>query len=137
VNTHSDGRLLHGIGGHQDAAAGASCCIVTAPSFRKRIPIIRERVTTLSCPGEVVDALVTERGIAINPRRGDLLERALGARLPVVTLERLMAEARAITGTPDEPEFGTRTVAIVEWRDGSILDTVREIDPERRPSHSP
>ena len=67
VNTHSDGQLLHGIGGHTDAAASAGCTIITAPSFRKRIPIVRERVTTLTCPGEVVDVIVSERGIAINP----------------------------------------------------------------------
>ena len=128
VNTHSDGRLLHGIGGHQDAAAAASCCIVTAPSFRKRIPIIRERVTTLSCPGEVVDALVTERGIAINPRRGDLLERARRAGLPIVEIGRLMEEVRAMTGVPEEPRFKDRPVAVVQWRDGTVLDIVRELE---------
>jgi citrate lyase subunit alpha/citrate CoA-transferase len=129
VNTHSDGLLLHGIGGHQDAAAASSCCIVTAPLFRKRIPIVRERVTTVSCPGEVVDVLVTERGIAVNPRRGDLRERAMRAGLPLVEIGRLMEEARAITGIPDEPKFGDRPVALIEWRDGSVLDVVRELLP--------
>jgi citrate lyase subunit alpha/citrate CoA-transferase len=128
VNTHSDGLLLHGIGGHQDAAASASCCIVTAPSFRKRIPIVREKVTTVSCPGEVIDVVVTERGIAINPRRGDLLELASRAGLPLVELPRLMEEVRGITGTPDAPRFKERPVALVEWRDGSILDVVRELE---------
>ena len=127
VNTHSDGLLLHGIGGHQDAAACSGCCIVTAPSFRKRIPIVRERVTTVSCPGEVVDVVVTERGIAVNPRRGELAERALAAGLPVVGLDRIMERARAITGKPDEPAFAERTVAVVEWRDGSVLDSVRQV----------
>lgn len=127
VNTHSDGLLLHGIGGHSDAAASAGCCIVTAPSFRKRIPIVRERVTTLSCPGEVVDVVVTERGIAINPRRGDLAERAKRAGLPIVGLGDLMSEVRGITGVPEEPRFGDRIVALVEWRDGSVLDVVREL----------
>ncbi|MDH7483873.1 MAG: citrate lyase subunit alpha [Spirochaetales bacterium] len=55
--THSDGILQHGIGGHSDAAASAGCTIITAPSFRKRIPIVRAHVTTLTCPGEVVDVL--------------------------------------------------------------------------------
>lgn len=127
VNTHSDGRLLHGIGGHQDAAAAARCCIVTAPSFRKRIPIIRERVTTVSCPGEVVDALVTERGMAVNPLRPDLLELAKRAGLPVRTMGDLMRETRSITGVPEAPRFGDRVVAAVEWRDGSTLDVIREV----------
>ncbi|MBU0927058.1 MAG: citrate lyase subunit alpha [Spirochaetes bacterium] len=129
VNTHSDGLLLHGIGGHTDAAASAACSIITAPSFRKRIPIVRERVTTVSCPGEAVDVVVTERGIAINPRRGELAERARRAGLPLVTLGDLMVEVRAFTGIPDEPEFGDRVVAVVEWRDGTALDVVRELAP--------
>ena len=133
VNTHSDGLLLHGIGGHTDAAASAACSIITAPSFRKRIPIVRERVTTVSCPGEVVDVIVTERGIAINPRRGDLAERARAAGLPLVSLGDLMTEVHGITGVPDEPEFGDRVVAVVEWRDGTALDVVRELAPQGRP----
>jgi citrate lyase subunit alpha/citrate CoA-transferase len=128
VNTHSDGLLLHGIGGHQDAAATSSCCIVTAPSFRKRIPIVRERVTTVSCPGEVIDVLVTERGIAVNPRRGELAELARRAGLPVVEIAQLMEEVHSITGVPDLPVFKDRPVAVVEWRDGSLLDVVRELD---------
>ncbi|MDP3177085.1 MAG: citrate lyase subunit alpha, partial [Spirochaetaceae bacterium] len=132
VNTHSDGLLLHGMGGHPDAAASSGCCIVTAPSFRKRIPIVRERVTTVSCPGEAVDVVVTERGIAVNPRRSDLSERARRAGLPLVSLDRLMADTREITGKPDEPDFGDRIVALVEWRDGSIIDVVRELAPDSR-----
>ena len=130
VNTHSDGRLLHGIGGHQDAAASARCCIVTAPSFRRRIPIIRERVTTLSCPGEVVDVLVTERGIAINPLRADLLDRVARSDLPIKTVGDLMRETLEITGKPDEPRFDDRAVAVVEWRDGTVLDIVRKVESQ-------
>ncbi|MFH2115497.1 MAG: citrate lyase subunit alpha, partial [Spirochaetota bacterium] len=127
VNTHSDGLLLHGIGGHTDAAASASCSIITAPSFRKRIPIIRERVTTVSCPGEVVDVVITERGIAVNPARPDLTERARKAGLPLVTLGDMMRTVHAITGVPDEPRFTDRIVALVEWRDGTILDTIMQV----------
>ena len=128
VNTHSDGLLLHGIGGHTDAASGAACTIITAPSFRKRIPIVREKVTTLTCPGEVVDVVVTERGISINPRRIDLIERVKGSGLPLVSLPALMEEVRSITGIPDEPRFRDRVVALVQWRDGTVIDVVREIE---------
>jgi len=127
VNTHSDGLLLHGIGGHTDAASGAACTIITAPSFRKRIPIVRERVTTVTCPGEVVDVIVTERGIAVNPKRGDLTEKALGAGLPLVSLERLMDDVRRLTGIPEAPRFGERPVALIQWRDGTVIDVVREL----------
>ncbi len=127
VSTHSDGLLLHGIGGHADAAACAGCSIITVPSFRARIPIVREQVTTVSCPGEVVDVVVTERGIAINPGRSDLAKLARRAGLPLVDLGTLMAQVRSITGVPDEPAFGDRVVALVEWRDGTVLDVVREV----------
>jgi citrate lyase subunit alpha/citrate CoA-transferase len=133
VNTHSDGLLLHGIGGHTDAAASAACTIITAPSFRKRIPIIRERVTTASCPGEVVDVVVTERGIAVNPRRPDLAERARSAGLPLVSLEGLMSTVHSITGVPEQPLFGERIVALVEWRDGTIIDVIREVEGIQQP----
>jgi len=127
VSTHSDGVLLHGMGGHADAASCAGCTIITAPSFRSRIPIVRERVTTVSCPGEVVDVVVTERGIAVNPRRPDLADRARSAGLPLVDLARLMHDVHAITGVPDEPAFADRVVALVEWRDGTILDVIRQV----------
>ena len=127
VSTHSDGVLLHGMGGHADAAACAGCTIITAPSFRSRIPIVRERVTTVSCPGEVVDVVVTERGIAVNPRRPDLVDRARSAGLPLIDLARLMHDVHAITGVPDEPAFADRVVALVEWRDGTILDVIRQV----------
>lgn len=74
VNTHSDGWLLHGIGGFQDAA-DAYMTIITAPLYRKTNPIVVERVHTITAPGETIDAIVTDHGIAINPNRGDLLDR--------------------------------------------------------------
>src|SRR5437660_548402 len=71
--THSDGRLLHGIGGWQNCLF-AKCTILAVPSFRDRIPVIVDEVTTLTGPGELIDVVVTERGIAINPARQDLLD---------------------------------------------------------------
>jgi citrate lyase subunit alpha/citrate CoA-transferase len=71
VTTHSDGRLLHGIGGWQNCLF-AGCTILAVPSFRDRIPVIVDEVTTLVGPAELIDVIVTERGIAINPRRPDL-----------------------------------------------------------------
>ncbi|MBM3324901.1 MAG: citrate lyase subunit alpha, partial [Calditrichaeota bacterium] len=72
VVTHSDGRLLHGIGGWQNCLF-SKCTMLPIPSFRDRIPVIVERVTTLCGPGELIDVIITERGIAINPRRHDLM----------------------------------------------------------------
>lgn len=127
VVTHSDGRLLHGIGGWQDALF-SRCSILTLPTFRDRIPMIRDRVTTLCAPGEMIDAVVTERGVAINPRRADLLEALRGTSLPLRSLEELKAEAEAICGgAPQTPPLAERVVGVVSWVDGTILDSVRQV----------
>ncbi len=81
VVTHSDGRLLHGIGGWQNCLF-AGCTILAVPSFRDRIPVIVDEVTTITGPGELIDVIVTERGIAINPKRQDLLDAVKGKGLP-------------------------------------------------------
>src|SRR6476659_2036089 len=97
VVTHSDGRLLHGIGGWQNCLFGG-CSILAVPSFRDRIPVIVDEVTTLTGPGEMIDVVVTERGIAINPRRSDLLEAARGSKLPIRPIEEIKAEVEKICG---------------------------------------
>ncbi len=127
VNTHSDGLLLHGIGGHQDVASGSKMTVITIPTLRGRLPVIVDRVTTVTTPGEVVDVIVTERGIAVNSRRKDLAERFQGAGLPVRTLEEIKREADGFTQPPRKPIFGDEVIALVEWRDGTIIDTVRRV----------
>ena len=128
VNTHSDGQLLHGIGGHQDVAAGAGITLITVPSIRGRLPMILDRVTTVTTPGEVVDVVVTERGIAVNPRRGDLRERFLAAGLPVRSLEEVKAEVERLVRPARKPVFGDEIVAAIEWRDGTVIDVVRKVE---------
>ncbi len=126
VNTHSDGRMLHGIGGHQDTAAGSSLCIVTCPVFRKTNPIVREKVTTISTPGDVVDAIVTNEGIAINPRRKDLFEKAKG-KVNIVPIEDLKQKAYDETGGPQELEFTDQIVGMTKWFDGTVLDNIWKV----------
>jgi citrate lyase subunit alpha / citrate CoA-transferase len=124
VVTHSDGRLLHGIGGWQNCLA-AGCTILAVPSFRDRIPVIVNQVTTLCGPGELIDVVVTERGIAINPRRQDLMHAVKGSKLPIRPLQELKSEVERICGgMPQRPERSDRTVAIVKWVDGTVLDSV-------------
>ena len=128
VNTHSDGQLLHGIGGHQDVAAGAAMTMITIPALRGRMPMIRESVTTVTTPGECIDVVVTERGLAVNPRREDLKERFLSAGLPVRTLEEIKAEVEAFVQPLAQPVFGDEVIALIEWRDGTVLDAVRKAE---------
>jgi citrate lyase subunit alpha/citrate CoA-transferase len=127
-NTHSDGLLLHGIGGHTDVCAGSSLALITIPSYRKRIPVIRDSVTTVTTPGETIDAVVTERGIAINPKREDLIDRMKGSGLPLVTIEELKERVEKITGKPEPPRVTDRIIALIEYRDGTIIDVVKQVE---------
>ena len=127
VCTHSDGLLLHGIGGWQNTLF-ADCSILAFPLFRGRIPIVVDEVTTVVAPGESVDVVVTERGIAVNPRRQDLLDRLKGTSLPLVTIEELRETALKICGKPQVPEKKQeKPVAIIKWVDGTVIDTVFEV----------
>ncbi len=131
VVTHSDGRLLHGIGGWQNCLH-AGCTILAVPSFRDRIPVLVDEVTTLVGPGELIDVVVTERGIAVNPRREDLLERVRGKGLPIRPIEEIAAEVvRLCGGKPMRPRLTGQPVAIVKWVDGTVLDTVWQLPPRR------
>ena len=129
VVTHSDGRLLHGIGGWQNCLF-SGCTILAVPSFRDRIPVIVDEVTTLTGPGELIDVVATERGIAINPRRVDLLEAVRGSDLPIRRLEEIQAEVEALCGgKPARPRRTDDPVAVVKWVDGTVLDTVWKVSP--------
>jgi citrate lyase subunit alpha / citrate CoA-transferase len=129
VVTHSDGRLLHGIGGWQNCL-DAGCTILAVPSFRDRIPVIVDEVTTITGPGECIDVVATERGIAINPRRRDLLDALAGSSLTIRPIEEIQREVEALCGgKPQRPRFTERPVAVVRWVDGTVLDTVFQIAP--------
>lgn len=127
VVTGSDGILRGAPGGHVDAAAGAKCTIIVAPLMRNRIPTIRERVTTITTPGESVDIFVTDMGIAINPKRQDLIEALKKTNLPIRTIKDMKDEAYSRVGVPEELEFEDKVVALVEYRDGTIIDVVKKI----------
>lgn len=124
VVTHSDGRLLHGIGGWQNCLA-AGCTILAVPSFRDRIPVIVDEVTTLCGTGELIDVVVTERGIAINPRRQDLMNAVKGSKLPIRPIEEMKNEVERICGgRPQKAKRSDRPAAVVKWVDGTVLDTI-------------
>ena len=129
VVTHSDGRLLHGIGGWQNCLF-AKCTVLALPSVRDRIPVLVDRVTTLTGPGELIDVVITERGIAINPRRQDLLDAVRGTDLPVRDIRQLKAEVeRLCGGAPQPPRLAEDFVAAIHWVDGTVIDAVRRVLP--------
>ncbi len=127
VVTHSDGRLLHGIGGWQNCLF-SKCTILPIPAVRDRLPVIVDKVTTLVGPGELIDVIVTERGIAINPKRQDLIDATRNSGLPIKPLAQIKDEVeRLIGGPPAKPVLGDKDVAVIKWVDGTVIDTVKQV----------
>lgn len=127
VVTDSTGMITGAQGGHPDTAAGAKCTIIITPLLQGRSPAVCTDVTTVTTPGETVDVVVTEYGIAVNPRRPDLMEAAQNCGVPLYTIEELRDMAYSIVGQPKPVQFADRVVGIVEARDGTIIDVVRQI----------
>ena len=98
--------------------------VIITPMFRNRLPMIRDRVTTITTPGKDVDVLVTQGGIAVNPRQVELKERLTAAGLPIVDIHELQAKAERITGKPQPIPHGDKVVAEVIYRDGTIIDRI-------------
>ena len=127
VLTGSDGVLRGASGGHCDTAAASKLSIIVAPLVRGRIPTIVEQVTTLITPGSSIDILVTDHGIAVNPARPELAERLQKAGMDIVSINDLYQRALMLTGKPKPIEFTDRVVAVVRYRDGSVIDVVNQI----------
>lgn len=127
VMTGSDGVLRGAIGGHQDAA-NAKLTIISAPIIRGRIATVVDDVTTVVTPGDSIDVLVTELGIAINPKRKDLLEALANIPgVPVFTIEELRQKAAKIVGQAAPLAFTDKPVALIEYRDGTLMDVVYQV----------
>ena len=127
VHTDSNGYIMGGSGGHSDTAAGAKLSMIIAPLFRARLPIVTDRVNCISTPGRDIDVLVTQRGVAVNPKNTELLSRLKEAKLPVMDIRELQAVAERITGKPTRVAHEGRTVANVIYRDGTVIDTIRSV----------
>lgn len=123
----SDGIIRGAIGGHPDTAADSALSIIVCPLLRGRIPCVVDEVTTLITPGSTVDVIVTEYGIAVNPRRPELAERLKKAGLKIVDINSLKDKARSIIGNADPLPFGDKVVGVVMNRDGSVQDVIRNI----------
>ncbi|PAB57959.1 citrate lyase subunit alpha [Anaeromicrobium sediminis] len=127
VITGSDGVIMGASGGHCDTAAGSKMSVIVAPLIRGRIPTVVDKVNTIITPGETVDVLVTDRGVVVNPNRTDLIERLKNASINLVTMEYLKDEAQKLVGKPKEIEYDDKIVALVEYRDGTIIDVIKKV----------
>lgn len=126
VTTSSDGTIMGGSGGHADTAAGADLTIIVTKLTKARLPIIKDRLTTVTTPGETIDVIVTERGIAVNPRRIELINKLKECGLKVLTIQELKTLAESITGVPKPIEVSDDIVGVVEYRDGTVIDVIRK-----------
>ncbi len=129
VITGSKGVLRGASGGHSDTADEAKLAIIVAPLTRGRIPTITDRVNTVVTPGSTIDAIVTDQGVAINPRNKELKQRLLKEckDLEIVEIEELYEKAMKLCGRPKEIEYTDKPVALIRYRDGSIIDVVHQI----------
>lgn len=121
----TNGRIIGALGGAPDTAWGSKLVVVVMPSFRNRIPTIHPQVNLICTPGCDVDVVVTERGVAVNPRREDLVGQLQDGGIALSSIEDLMNHTFQITGQPSYPQRKGPVRAIVESRDGAVLDLLR------------
>lgn len=127
VHTDSNGCIMGGSGGHSDTAAGARLAMIIAPLSRARLPIVTDRVTCISTPGSSIDVLVTQKGVAVNPKNAELRSRLIAAGIKVMDIRELKALAESVSGVPEKPVFGERIVADVIYRDGTVIDHIHQV----------
>ncbi|MBR3460123.1 MAG: citrate lyase subunit alpha [Clostridia bacterium] len=127
VHTDSNGRIMGGSGGHSDTAAGAKLSMIIAPLSRARLPIVTDHVTCVSTPGSTIDVLVTQKGVAVNPRNEELRLRLRDANIKLLDINELKIMAERTSGTPEKPSLGDRIVADIIYRDGTVIDHIRNV----------
>jgi citrate lyase subunit alpha / citrate CoA-transferase len=127
VTTGTDGIIMGGSGGHADTAAGAKLALVTSRLNAGGYAKVVDRVGTITTPGETIDVLVTEAGVAVNPQRAELRDRLIDADLKVLGIDELKILAARGATRPKQPGSAGRPVAIVEYRDGTVTDVVAAV----------
>lgn len=133
------GRIIGGIGGGQNVAAGADLTIIFMPLATgkngKGFPKVVDKVYTRTTPGEVIDVIVTEEYAAVNPKstssyKNAILERAKDFGVNLVTIEELheksQTKAHEFGEIPPAAETTDEVVHVIEWRDGTLLDVIRK-----------
>ncbi len=135
------GRIIGGIGGGQDVAAGADMTIIFMPLATgkngKGFPKVVDKVYTRTTPGEVIDVVVTEQYAAVNPDskstyKDAVLERAKDFGVELISIEELhhksVAKAEEFGVIPSPMPTTDEVVHVIEWRDGSLLDVIHRVE---------
>ncbi len=131
VHTDSNGIIMGGSGGHSDIAFGAKMTVIVSPLVRARSSVVVEKVMNVSTPGHCIDVLVTQRGIAVNPRHPDLTLRLKDAGLPVLSIEELLHMARKLTGPASPLQRGDKVVGKIIGYDGKQVDEILQASTGR------
>jgi len=140
VNTVcANGRIIGGIGGGQDVAAGADLTIMFLPLATgkngKGFPKVVDKVYTRTTPGEVIDVVVTEDYVAVNPKSASrsvnkVVENAKKSGLNVISIEDLhglsVEKAKSFGELPVKAQTTDDVVHVIEWRDGTLLDVIKK-----------
>ena len=103
---------------------------VVLPQFGPAIRQAAAEVAQEMCvttPGDTVDVLITQRGIAINPKQEELKDRLTKAGLPVFPIQKLKEMAEGYTGVPTPVKPQGKVVGEVEYRDGTVIDVIRAV----------
>lgn len=126
--TASTGIIMGALGGAPDTAAGADITVVVAPSMRSRLPIVLDKVTNVVTPGDTIDVLVTERGVCVNPNRPDVKELLESKGIELKDINDLRKEIIEITKEPKKNTYKDKIVGVIEYRDGTVVDVIRQIE---------
>ncbi len=124
VTTDSHQMLIGGSGGHSDTASESKICVIVSPLIKGRIPVIKEVVTTKTTLGKNIDCLVTERGIAINPLRVDLIEKLKDTKLKIYPIKELAQIAYNFTNIPKDTIKRDIIIGEVEDLTYEIIDHI-------------
>ncbi|MET4162042.1 citrate lyase subunit alpha/citrate CoA-transferase [Marinobacterium sp. MBR-111] len=122
--TGEDNLIIGGGGAHLDICAGSKISIVTTRLTTRKTPKIVSSVNTISTPGENIDVVVTECGIAVNPIRTDIIRILKDKGIKIATMEELKKLAEKKSDKKIITEKGKQVVAIVEDQFGKVIDYV-------------
>ncbi len=86
--------------------------------------MIKDRVTTITTLGKNIDCFVTERGIAINPLRKDLIEKLKDSKLKIYTIEELASIAYKYTKVPKSIIKRDKIIGEVVDRTFEVIDKI-------------
>ena len=102
---------------------------------RKSNPIIREEVTTITTPGELIDVIVTESGFAVNidsvrpevrQRNEDILDKLVSSGMKCHTIEELR-KISLVDSSEIHADTGDQLIGLVKYIDGTVLDSIYSV----------